>query len=302
MKKFIFNEATQDAAMPVENPAKVSMETWTQVNAHVKAGMHEQVPVEEPECVKVAMPEQVRVELPEHKASGEMPVVPKTETALILMAIFNSTIFDELHNSIGNATTCVHKGQNVVKKKVTNPKNPQSAGQQQQRKKFPSLVKLSKLFRPAITLGLKGAKLTKHTERNYFVHLNKGNMTVDDGLVVSIDFEQLVLSKGSRALPDEVTATLDTEERMVTLTFEGEEEEFIPDAAGDDMFYCCLMEKTKLKMKMVSLGARSELAGNTNSVTLSSHWEVSADNIAVYLFCTDKTGKIASDTLYVPLT
>lgn len=218
------------------------------------------------------------------------------------MAIFNSTIFDELHNSIGNATACVHKGQNVVKKKVTSVHNPNTLPQQQQRKKFPSLVELSSLFSPAIGIGLKYAKETKHTVENYFVHVNTGNLTVDDGLVVSIDFEHLVLSQGSRALPNGVAATLDTEERMVTLTFESEEDEFVPHSAKDDMFYCCLVERTKLKVKMVRLGARSELAGNTNSVTLPSKWEVSADNLAVYLFCTDATGKKASKTHYVPLS
>lgn len=296
----IKKEAAQNAAMPVENPAKVSMETWTQVNAQVKAGMPEQVPVEEPECVKVAMPEQTRVELPEHKASGEMPVVPKTETALILMAIFDSTAFSRLRKSFGNLTTCQHKGQNIVKEKVTQMKNPKTLPQQQQRKKFPSLVKLSKQFSPAITLGLKGSKQRKHTVENYFVHLNKGNVTVDDGLVVGIDFEHLVLSTGNRAIPDEVPATLETEERMLTLTFE-ESDEILVHSADDDEFYCCVVEKTLLRVKTMRIGKRSELSGS-QSLTFPAQWNVSADNLAVYLFCTDKTGKKASKTLYVPLT
>lgn len=226
--------------------------------------------------------------------------MPKVKTALILMATFNSTIFDELHNSIGNATTCVHKGQNVVKKKVTKMKNPKTLPQQQQRKRFPSLVELSGIFSPAIALGLKGSKLTKHTVENYFVHLNKGNVTVDDGLVVGIDFEHLVLSLGSRALWDDVVAAVETEERMLTLTFE-EGDEILAHSADDDEFYCCVVEKTLLRVKAMSIGKRSELTGS-QSLTFPKKWNVSADNLAVYLFCTDKTGKKASKTLYVPLS
>ena len=226
--------------------------------------------------------------------------MPKAETALILMAIFDSTAFSRLRKSFGNLTTCQHKGQNIVKGEVTQMTNPKTLPQQQQRKKFPSLVELSSIFSPAIALGLKGSKLTKHTVENYFVHLNKENVKVDDGLVVDIDFEHLVVSTGNRAIPDEVPATLEAEERMLTLTFE-EGDEILVHSADDDEFYCCVVEKTLLRVKTMRIGKRSELTGSQN-LTFPKKWNVSADNLAVYLFCTDKTGKKASKTLYVPLT
>lgn len=92
----------------------------------------------------------------------------------------------------------MHKGQNVVKKKMKKVTNPNSPEQQKQRKKFPSLVELAALFAPAINIGLKNAKETKHTVENYFVRVNKGNVIVSEGLVMSIDYENLVLSKGCR--------------------------------------------------------------------------------------------------------
>ena len=57
------------------------------------------------------------------------------------------------------------------------------------------------------------------------------------------------------------------------------------------MFYCCLVEKTLLKTKTVRLATRSELADSPQTVSIPRTWEVAAENIAVYLFCTDKSGK-----------
>ena len=167
---------------------------------------------------------------------------------------------------------------NIVKQKVEKVTNPNTESQQMQRKKFPTLVDLSVKFSPAIAVGLKNAKKTKHTVENYFVHVNKGNLTVDHGLVVSIDFERLILSKGNRAVQEEVSATLDTESRTLTLAFESAEEGvFVAHAAGDDVFYCCVVEKTLLQVKVVQLGMRAELADSANAVALPGKWEASAD-------------------------
>lgn len=223
---------------------------------------------------------------------------PEVKTALILMAIFESAAFTKLRKSFGNLTTCEHKGQNIVKQKVEKVTNPNTESQQMQRKKFPTLVDLSVKFSPAIAVGLKNAKKTKHTVENYFVHVNKGNLTVDHGLVVSIDFERLILSKGNRAVQEEVSATLDTESRTLTLAFESAEEGvFVAHAAGDDVFYCCVVEKTLLQVKVVQLGMRAELADSANAVALPGKWEASADNLGVYLFCTDARGTASSRTV-----
>lgn len=261
MKTFSLKEAAQDAAMPAEMPMQAA----------------------------TRMPAQVPVE------------TPKAKIALIL-AVFNPTIFEEVRNSVGNATAYMHKGQNVVKKKTKKVTNPNSPEQQKQRKKFPSLVELAASFAPAIKIGLKYAKETKHTVENYFVRVNKGNVIVSEGLVMSIDYENLVLSKGTRALPDKANATIDAESRMLTLAFDEQDpEEFIAHAANDDVFYCCLVEKTLLKTKTVRLATRSELADSPQTVSIPRTWEVAAENIAVYLFCTDKSGKKTSRTFFVTL-
>lgn len=228
--------------------------------------------------------------------------MPKVRNVLVLMAIFESTAFSKLRKSFGNLTTCRHKGQNVLKEKVTTIQDPDTLPQQMQRKRFPSLVELSALFSPAIKIGLKYAKETKHTEENYFVHVNKGNVTVDNGLVSSIDFENLVLSKGNRTMPSQVSAVPDGESNVLTLTFnEMKQGEYVAHAADDDVFYCCAVEKKRYILKMEKLGTRSELSETPGKLVLPDTWEVSAENIAVYLFCTDKSGRKASRTLYLPI-
>ena len=61
-------------------------------------------------AMQAEMPMQAATRMPA-KVSTE---TPKAKIALIL-AVFNSTIFEEVRNSVGNATAYMHKGQNVVK-------------------------------------------------------------------------------------------------------------------------------------------------------------------------------------------
>ena len=76
-------------------------------------------------AMQAEMPMQAATRMPA-KVSTE---TPKAKIALIL-AVFNSTIFEEVRNSVGNATAYMHKGQNVVKKKdeeSDQPEQPRAA-------------------------------------------------------------------------------------------------------------------------------------------------------------------------------
>ena len=177
--------------------------------------------------------------------------------------------------------------------------NPNTESQQMQRKKFPTLVDLSVKFSPAIAVGLKNAKKTKHTVENYFVHVNKGNLTVDHGLVVSIDFER------SHPLEGEPCGAgggvrnaghgIPHADAGVRVGGGGGCSWRMPRATM--CFNCCVVEKTLLQVKVVQLGMRAELADSANAVALPGKWEASADNLGVYLFCTDARGTAASRTV-----
>lgn len=221
---------------------------------------------------------------------------------LILMATFESAAFTKLRNSFGNLTACKHKGQNVVKEKITEVNDPNTLPQQMQRKRFPATVALAAAFSQVIAIGLRGYKLVKQTVENCFVQLNKACVTVNEEMEVSIDFERLVVSKGKRALLTVVETTLDVENRQLSVVFETEEdeEEFVAHSSKDDLMFCYLVEKSTLKGKLSKVGTRASMDGGF-TVTIPRKWEATADNIAAYFFCTDKKMKQASDTLYLEI-
>lgn len=214
---------------------------------------------------------------------------------LILMAIFQSTAFSKLRNSFGNLTTYRSKGQNIVKEKVTEIKNPKTLKQQKQRTLFHMLVKLTEILSQPIALGLIN-KEEKQTPANYFVRLNKEAVTVDDKLQVTVDYENLCISKGLRAMPD-ISAILNTEER--SLEIQVETESFESHAADDDEFFCCVVEKAMMKSKLFLLGERSELS--SKSLQLPEAWEVSKANLVVYVFCVSKDRTRPGNSVCVPL-
>ena len=69
------------------------------------------------------------------------------------MAIFTSAVFTRVRKSFGNVTTCMNRGMNVLKTKVTFVNNPNTSGQRKQRLRMGKLVELSVVFASAAKLG-----------------------------------------------------------------------------------------------------------------------------------------------------
>lgn len=210
------------------------------------------------------------------------------------MAIFKSTAFSSIRKSFGNLTTYRSKGQNIVKEKMTEIKNPRTLKQCKQRTHFPTLVDLADVFTQAIALGLVSRPVIL-TAENYFAQLNKKSVTVDDKLEVTIDYSAIQISKGKRAMPEEITATLDSEKGELTVELVAEE--FVSHAADDDEFYCFVLEKMRKKAKLFKLGQRSSLT--PTPLVLPGKWDFSADNLAIYVFCVSQDGKRASNSVYL---
>lgn len=213
---------------------------------------------------------------------------------LILLAVFKSAIFDEIRNSVANVTTYRSNGQNIMKKKMTKIKNPRTLKQRKQRTHFPTLVELADVFTQAIALGLV-SRPVRLTAANYFAQLNKKTVSVDDKLEVTIDYSAIQISKGKRAMPEEITTTLDAEKRELTVELVAEE--FVNHAADDDEFYCFVLEKKRKKTKLFKLGQRSSLT--PSPLVLPGKWDISAENLAIYVFCVSQDGKRASNSVYL---
>ena len=208
------------------------------------------------------------------------------------MAIFTSVIFEEISQSIGNSTTCMLKGQNILRKKATKVTNPKTLPQRKQRKVFPEMVEWSFALSAVLQVGLPSCP-RKCTPENYFLTLNK---QVDDDLAVTIDYSKLALSAGCRALPETAGVVADAEARTLTFAFT-EAEGYVAHSADDDLYYAVVLETEKRRVKMEQLGARSGLESPMMSVPAS--WNMEA--LEVFVFVTSKDGKKASKTLYLPV-
>lgn len=209
------------------------------------------------------------------------------------MAIFNSVIFEDMNKSIGNATTCILKGQNVARKKATKVSNPRTLPQRKQRKVFPEMVEWSYALSAVLQVGLPSCP-RKCTPENYFLTLNKQVAVADDDLSVAIDYSKLVISAGCRALPETANVIADAEARTLTFAFT-EAEGYVAHSADDDLYYAVALETEKRRVKMEQLGARSGLESPMMNVPAS--WNMEA--LEVFVFVTSKDGKKASKTLYL---
>lgn len=218
----------------------------------------------------------------------------KVKTILICMAIFKSTAFSRLRKSFGNLTTCRSKGKNIVREKVTDVKNPRTLKQQKQRARFVVLVDLSGVFSPAVVLGFVTCP-EECTPENFFVHLNQNMVEVSDDLEVTVDYEHLVLSKGKRAVPSEMSVSGDAESHVLIFTIVAEE--FMSHSAPDDEFYAVVLEKEKKEVKVELLGERADIS--TLQIEVPGKWDM--EQLAIYVFVLSKKHDKSSKTVYLPL-
>lgn len=207
------------------------------------------------------------------------------------MAIFKSTAFSKLRNSFGNLTTCRFKGQNIVKEKVTEVFNPRTIAQQMQRLRMKTLIGMCDVFAPVIDVGFSQCDV-KMTPDNLFVQLNQKAVAVSEDLEVTIAYDQVVVSKGSRRLPA-VTVTLDAEGNQLVFTHEAEKLE--RRSADDDRLYAAVLERGLQKLRLFPLNERKDTAAV--NVPLPEGW--GEMNLEVYVFIRSKDGRQSSNSKYL---
>lgn len=207
------------------------------------------------------------------------------------MAIFESTAFTRLRKSFGNLTTCFSRGQNIVRNKVTQVRNPRTPKQLHQRKIWSVLATLCEPFAEAIYLGFP-ERPVKETPNNAFMKANAEAIEVDEQLEATINYEKLVCSRGSISTAN-VTATLNAGEKQ--LTFTHEPQTYGKRAEADDQLYAAVYEKDRQQLLLCKLGTRSSTTPAT--VSLPDRWNPAA--LEVYTFVVTANGQRASATEYL---
>lgn len=169
--------------------------------------------------------------------------------------------------------------------------NPRTLPQQVQRQKMKTLTRLSRVFAPVIRVGFPERERSD-TAFNAFTSINMPAVEVSDDLKVTVHYDRLLCSNGSRILP-EVTATKDVEKRE--LVFSHEEAGFSIDVLPDDMLYAVLFSKEKNVMRLYPLNRASETAAVT--VTPPDSWDMT--QIVAYVFALSENRHYASPSVCV---
>ena len=210
------------------------------------------------------------------------------------MAEFNSYLLGKARKSVGNLTIVYAKGKNIVRAKVFGRKDNPTPEVLVQRMKVRLLGKFARRILPVIRKGFAG--VGNATAYNAFMSANMKQVTVDENMTGSIDFEGLQLSSGLLYTPRvEVVRDGNPEVYRFLQTAEEAEEGF---AALDDKVYGVLLERALQRVRLVPLKSRG-VAGETE-YTLPEEWDASKVN--VYCFATSSNERMVSDSVFVPVT
>lgn len=207
------------------------------------------------------------------------------------MAIFTSAVFTRVRKSFGNVTTCMSRGMNVLKTKITFVNNPNTPGQRKQRLRMSKLVELSVAFAAAAKLGFP-RRQKGETLYNAFVRKNKEAVEVNDSLEVTVNYDKLACSDGTLQVPE---MAVEKKAETHQLTFTHSVLEYEADALPDDVIYTAVYEKSRNKVRVFQLDKVSETEPFT--ITLPQNWDM--DRIVIYAFTLSSNKHTASQTVVV---
>lgn len=209
------------------------------------------------------------------------------------MAIFDSNLLGKVTKSVGNVTMCYTNKKNIAKAKVFKRKDKPTSEILDQRARMKALVQLARRLLAIIRKGFEGAG--NGTTSNAFVKENMSAVSVAEGHVATIEFEQLKVASGILRVP-EVTATYSADTSKYLFEQEGDEDEDALSLANDKV-YAVLFETVLKRLKIVALRDRGE-SGST-SFPLPKKWDNT--KVVAYCFATSKNGKLVSDSDYLSI-
>ncbi|WP_251619738.1 DUF6266 family protein [Odoribacter lunatus] len=210
------------------------------------------------------------------------------------MAIFRSTIFDNVRQKLANTVMYRLNSQGIMRSNPGKIRNPKTPEQLAQRAKMSLLSDLSRRMAPVIKVGFKPLA-TKQSVYNAFVQTNDSLVAVDEDFNATLAPEQMLCSQGVLREP-EVSVTWDSEAEEVVLTHAAEEVTGL--SAKDDNVYVGLFEKERRESILAELGERKN--DMTKQVKLPKRW--SKENLCIYAFAVSKSKRNASSSYCIELS
>lgn len=210
------------------------------------------------------------------------------------MAIFRSTVFDNVRKKLANTVMYRRYSQGIMRSNPGTIHNPKTPEQLTQRAKIGLLVDLSRRMMPVIKTGFRPLA-KKKSVYNAFVQVNEPLVEVDEDFNATLAPERMLCSNGVLTEP-EVSATWDEASNKVVLSHTAEE--VVGLCAKDDKVYAGLFEKERRESVLVELSARKDDA--TKQVALPKRW--SKENLCIYAFAVSLSKRNASPSVCIELS
>lgn len=210
------------------------------------------------------------------------------------MAIFRSTIFDNVRKKLANTVMFRRYSQGIMRSNPGTIRNPKTPEQLVQRAKISLLVDLSRRMAPVIKVGFKPLA-AKQSVYNAFVQTNAPFVEVDEDFNATLAPERMLCSSGVLKRP-KVTATWDDSDNKLVLQHVTEKVSGL--CALDDKIYAALYESELRESLLVELGSRkSETVEETE---LPEEWN--KENLCIYAFAVSLSKRNASPSACVELS
>ena len=211
----------------------------------------------------------------------------------MIMVITQNPEIGRSRKSKGNTTFTSWKGKNVMKNKPLEVNQPNTEAQVAQKSRFAAAVSLSRTLAAIIATGYRqmAAQMTKF---NAFVseNLKNGAILIVSGVVI-IDYERLMLSKGTLSKTAFASIAADSSVDTVTVNFPTTSADY--GTAPTDRCIVAAYNVTTGQWihGTITAGARSTGQSRINGATLMD----SNDRIMVYYFFESVTGASVSDSI-----
>lgn len=167
------------------------------------------------------------------------------------MAVFDTTIVENIRKSVGNVTMYVNGGQQVVRKKAAVVKDRKSPAQLQQRERFKVVAALWPYIKPVA--GRCFCSGTVRKAWNRFLRVNVSRVLVNGEQTDEENWKRMLVAEGPLVLPDMV-AEIGMENREVVFRWRHQ-----PDCPGclyDDGLYGVIVDRDGGGTLFVELGQR----------------------------------------------
>lgn len=210
------------------------------------------------------------------------------------MAKYNAGYLSPIKNKLGNAVGRKWRNLNILSVYQPDVSNPRTTAQQLNRAEFKAVSSLGRMMRRISVLGFRNfCAGTKVFPRAMFVKLNKSIATADSVDSVTIDYSEMVVSRGS--LPKLTTPTPGfSEPQKVVLDWDTPALEAAYTSEEINNMYAFIAVVNGEAGEVVY--SNTEKVGSKSAeVDVPSHWN--GMNVKVYVFVQYKGADVPSDGL-----